>query len=124
MFKYRMTGFTNWGRLLSMLALTTIWGCQHSRPTTRTMSLSADEAACRVEIVKSVPVGTAVENAIRTMQSNGFKCSRMKDERGEFIYCNLSEPRDQFVTSRWQVKLYVADDTVSDVEVAYGTIGL
>lgn len=109
--------------ILAITLAIAMCGCHQSRPV-RTMSLSPNETACHVEITKFVPSGTPSSDAIHTMEANGFKCSRREDERGAFIYCNLSEPKDQFVTSRWQVKLYIVDDAVSDVEVAYGTFGL
>lgn len=100
-----------------------VGGCQTKTPM-RTMALSSVKTANHAEILRHVPIGTAAAQAQSTMEANGFKCSRENDENGEYISCDLQEEKSQFVTQRWQVKLYLEKESVVQADISYGTIGL
>ena len=81
-----------------------------------------------VETVQGqVPPGTPVDEALRFMEREGFKCSRTVNgsfgERNglDYLYCDRSE--GGIVQRRWQAAIVHRDGKVAEVLARTGLVG-
>jgi hypothetical protein len=109
---------------LTAAVLIAVAGCTGTRSATR----GIEEPPRMVEaILAQVPVGTAVDDAQRFMEREGFACSRKTnagflDRSGlDYIYCDRSE--GTVVSRRWQVAVVHRDGKVVEVLASTGLVG-
>lgn len=115
-----------WTFLVALLA-SLVAGCRTDRVVNRPAKMIAlipNESEMREEVLRHVPVGSALESAQQLMEANGFKCSESSDNVGPYLYCDQQRSVDAFVSRRWQIKIREVDGRVSDVVVHTGAIGL
>jgi hypothetical protein len=88
-----------------------------------------DAAAMEAAVLRVVPIGTAIDDARRRLDAQGFRCAatRFAPFAGEadslnYAYCDGSS-RSVFVTRRFQLALVDSGGLLSRVRVTTGLIG-
>lgn len=112
--------------VLTAVALAAVAGCAGTQSFTR----GIEEPPRMVDaVLGQIPVGTAVDDAQRFMEREGFDCSRetnaeLRDGKMlDYIYCDRSDSEGWIVSRRWQVKVVHRDDKVVEVIAHTGLVG-
>jgi hypothetical protein len=95
------------------------------------------------ELLKHIPLGTPINEAMQVMKNNGFKCEIIEDgrfsdvkedenasgrirqtvyENVDFLYCDISKGFF-IVARRWQVSLVYEQHQVTQISVSTGLVG-
>ncbi|HMV43781.1 MAG TPA: hypothetical protein PK079_09875 [Leptospiraceae bacterium] len=83
----------------------------------------------RKTLLKHIPIGSSIPEAIRILKQNDFECSII--EKGEFleerninfIYCNHYEMVGLFISRRWQIAILLKKEKVDDIHLTTGLLG-
>lgn len=125
--------------ILSILLV--VGGGAYSCFPRRSELLQEDSETTRRAVLKRIPLGTDASRVQLLMETEGFKCKRMKskfyDDSAEFkekndgaildvIYCDSGEITTKLilVSKRWQVSFVEKDGLVAGVRVGVGLTGL
>jgi hypothetical protein len=111
-----------------------VFGCQHSQRSGQTTEIR-DNQEMQEKLVALIPHGTAIEQAKRLMENEGFVCAYEKNEtfishdesrfaNRTFLLCDRydTQPRS-WVSRRWQIALMEQDERVVGVAVSSGLLG-
>jgi hypothetical protein len=120
--------------ILAVVAITalSVLAVFHNRLFTATGGID-DEAPMYEAVRRRVPSGTAVADARRFMECEGFACQVEKDksfleggavrERADFLYCQRMDGAGFLMVRNWQVILVLRDGAVEEVIVTGNLIG-
>jgi hypothetical protein len=116
-------------------ALAVLAGCQNTPTRVPTQTKGAIDTRSMKELLSThIPRGTAVVEAKRFMEGEGFECQVERNSsfieegvshRGiDYLYCDRSDStKSRWVSRRWQIALVIKDEVISDILVSVGLIG-
>ncbi len=112
-----------------LVLLTLVVNVAFARADEPSVTAGITDIATMVKVVSAqVPAGTAIKDAQRFMEREGFTCEYKKggwrDERDAYLYCDRREKTSAFFVERvWKVAIFHRNGKVVKVDANTGLVG-
>jgi hypothetical protein len=123
---------------VTVLGLLAITAMSQQAPVGKIRMLK-DSKSMKAEILKHIPLGTAVEDAQKKMEENSFKCALKQNrsfaeteddgsqrihEKCDYLYCDLELPITEYCRRRYQIAMVHDSGIVVEIRVSIGLVCL